>query len=70
MNHEGSSNLNVQGFRMFIGNVTARSREDMERYRQVTYTCLDDPITRDPQILDFPSRTCPEGIMTALRFPT
>ncbi|KAI0405393.1 hypothetical protein F4802DRAFT_614788 [Xylaria palmicola] len=58
------------GFRMFIGNVTARSREDMERYRQVTYTCLHEKITRDPQILDFPSEPCKEGIMTALRFPT
>ncbi|KAJ2999176.1 hypothetical protein NUW58_g83 [Xylaria curta] len=58
------------GFRMFIGNVTARTREDMERYRQVTYTCLETDITRDPQILDFPSKPCRYGIMTALRFPT
>ncbi|KAI2783403.1 hypothetical protein F4815DRAFT_491541 [Daldinia loculata] len=58
------------GFRMYIGNVNARSREDMERFRQLTYTCLQDINTRDPQILDFPKEPCPYGIMTALRFPT
>lgn len=55
---------------MYIGNVNARSREDMERFRQLTYTCLQDINTRDPQILDFPKEPCPYGIMTALRFPT
>ncbi|KAI0388165.1 hypothetical protein F5Y04DRAFT_287029 [Hypomontagnella monticulosa] len=58
------------GFRMYIGDVNARNKEDMQRFRQLTYTCLQDINTRDPQILDFPQQPCPYGIMTALRFPT
>ncbi|KAI1633126.1 hypothetical protein F4809DRAFT_655417 [Biscogniauxia mediterranea] len=58
------------GFRMFIGDVNARTREEVERFRQLTYTCLQDINTRDPQIMDFPNEPCPAGIMTALRFPT
>ena len=55
---------------MFIGDVNGRSRKDVERFRQLTYTCLQTIATRDPQILDFPKEPCPMGIMTALRFPT
>ncbi|OTB15957.1 hypothetical protein K445DRAFT_300768 [Daldinia sp. EC12] len=58
------------GFRMYIGDVNARSKEEIARFRQLTYTCLQDINTRDPQILDFPKEPCPYGIMTALRFPT
>jgi hypothetical protein len=50
--------------------VNARTREEVERFRQLTFTCLDDVITRDPQTLDFPTRPCAAGIMTAVRFPT
>ncbi len=55
---------------MFIGDVNARTRGEVERFRQLTYTCLQRIDTRDPQILDFPNEPCPMGIMTALRFPT
>ena len=55
---------------MFIGNVNGRTHEDVERFRQLTYTCLQTMGTRDPQILDFPKEPCPMGIMAALRFPT
>ncbi|KAF2841751.1 hypothetical protein M501DRAFT_928665 [Patellaria atrata CBS 101060] len=58
------------GFRMYIGDVNARTREEAERFRQLTYTCLENMNTRDPQTLDFPNKPCPAGIMTALRFPT
>ncbi|KAJ4287540.1 hypothetical protein N0V90_012243 [Kalmusia sp. IMI 367209] len=58
------------GFRMFIGDINARTKEDAERFRQLTFTCLQTIGTRDPQILDFPSVPCPAGIMTAVRFPT
>jgi hypothetical protein len=58
------------GFRMFIGNVNARSRDEADRFRQLTYTCLQNINTRDPQTMDFPTVPCPAGIMTALRFPT
>ena len=64
------ANNRQQGFRMFIGNVNGRTRKDVERFRQLTYTCLQTIATRDPQILDFPKEPCAMGIMTALRFPT
>lgn len=58
------------GFRMYIGDVAAKTKEQAERFRQLTFTCLEEPVTRDPQILDFPSKPCKYGIMTAVRFPT
>lgn len=58
------------GFRMFIGDVNARTKEEAERFRQLTFTCLDNINTRDPQTLDFPTQPCKTGIMTAVRFPT
>ncbi|KAF2016658.1 hypothetical protein BU24DRAFT_391958 [Aaosphaeria arxii CBS 175.79] len=58
------------GFRMYIGDVNARTKEQMEKFRQLTYTCLENINTRDPQTLDFPTKPCKTGIMTALRFPT
>ncbi|KAF2742890.1 hypothetical protein M011DRAFT_497200 [Sporormia fimetaria CBS 119925] len=58
------------GFRMFVGDVNARTKEVAERYRQLTFTCLQNINTRDPQTLDFPDVPCPAGMMTAVRFPT
>ncbi|KAF1993053.1 hypothetical protein P154DRAFT_451265 [Amniculicola lignicola CBS 123094] len=58
------------GFRMFIGDVYARTLEQAARYRQLTYTCLDTFVTRSPELIAFPQRKCKEGIMTSLRFPT
>ena len=55
---------------MFIGDVNAKKPEDIKRFRQLTFTCLKDMNTRDPQILEFPKEPCPAGIMVALRFPT
>lgn len=60
----------LQGFRMFVGDINARTKEDAERFRQLTFTCLQTMGTRDPQTLDFPKEPCPAGIMTAVRFPT
>jgi hypothetical protein len=58
------------GFRMFIGDVNAQSAEDAKRFRQLTYTCLQDMNTRSPETLDFPTKPCPAGILAAQRFPT
>lgn len=55
---------------MYIGDVNARTKEQAERFRQLTFTCLQDMNTRDPQTLEFPTQPCPAGIMTAVRFPT
>ncbi|PSN67715.1 hypothetical protein BS50DRAFT_599816 [Corynespora cassiicola Philippines] len=58
------------GFRMFVGDVTARGLPAASRFRQLTYTCLDTFNQRSPELMAFPKRPCKEGIMTSLRFPT
>ncbi|RYP27099.1 hypothetical protein DL767_007796 [Monosporascus sp. MG133] len=58
------------GFRMIVGDPTLRTREDALRYRQLTYTCLQNPLTRTNETLDMPKEPCPAGIMANLRFPT
>jgi hypothetical protein len=58
------------GFRMLIGNPTANTRQEAEKYQQLTYTCLQNPGTRFPETKAFPTKPCPAGIMVNLRFPT
>lgn len=65
-----NSNTHNQGFRMFIGDINARTLDQAARFRQLTYTCLDTFVTRSPETIAFPDRKCAEGIMTSLRFPT
>jgi len=55
---------------MFVGDVAARTVEQAARFRQLTYTCMDTWVTRQPEMMAFPNRRCKEGIMTSLRFPT
>lgn len=58
------------GFRMLIGDAAYRTREEASRFRQITYTCLQDLYTRYPETMDFPKEPCPGGIMSNVRFPT
>ncbi|KAH8761213.1 hypothetical protein F5883DRAFT_425065 [Diaporthe sp. PMI_573] len=58
------------GFRMFIGDVNARRREDVLKFRQLTYTCMENSGTRAPETLGMPTKPCPVGIMVNARFPT
>ncbi|KAK4464710.1 hypothetical protein QBC42DRAFT_318376 [Cladorrhinum samala] len=58
------------GFRMFVGDINARSLTDAARFRQLTYVCMDTWTMRAPETMAFPTRKCKEGIMTSLRFPT
>ncbi|KAL2198278.1 hypothetical protein P885DRAFT_68431 [Corynascus similis CBS 632.67] len=58
------------GFRMLIGRQDYRTREEASRFRQLTYTCLQTPMTRTGETLDFPKEPCPAGIMSNVRFPT
>lgn len=55
---------------MFIGDITARDKSSAAKFRQLTYTCLDNFGSRDHESVAFPNRVCNEGIMTSLRFPT
>lgn len=36
---------------MFIGDVNARSREEVLKFRQLTYTCMENSGTRAPETL-------------------
>ncbi|KAL1853209.1 hypothetical protein Daus18300_011857 [Diaporthe australafricana] len=58
------------GFRMLVGDQGARTAAKAEKYRQLTYTCLQDLYTRYPETKNFPSQSCPAGIMVNVRFPT
>jgi hypothetical protein len=60
----------IQGFRQTVGNPDARTREEVQRFRQLTYTCLETLSTRFPETVDFPQKPCPAGIMVNVRFPT
>jgi hypothetical protein len=66
-----SPNTNYrQGFRMFVGDINARTITEAARFRQLTYVCMDTWVTRAPETMALPTRRCKEGIMTSLRFPT
>ncbi|KAJ4303951.1 hypothetical protein N0V88_001552 [Collariella sp. IMI 366227] len=58
------------GFRMTTGNPTIRTRAEGERYRGLTFTCLDTMWTRTGETMKMPKGPCKEGIMANHRFPT
>ncbi|KAK4162425.1 hypothetical protein QBC43DRAFT_321910 [Cladorrhinum sp. PSN259] len=58
------------GFRMLIGNPAYRTMEQARQFRQLTYTCLQNAMTRTGETLDMPTKPCPAGIMSNVRFPT
>jgi hypothetical protein len=58
------------GFRMLIGDATFQTREQARKYRQLTYTCMENSGTRAPETIDFPKGPCRVGIMVNHRFPT
>ncbi|KAE9374342.1 hypothetical protein N431DRAFT_455118 [Stipitochalara longipes BDJ] len=58
------------GFRMFVGDPTARSKTDVSKFRQLTYTCMANSGSRSPETSEFPSTPCAYGIMANARFPT
>lgn len=58
------------GFRMLVGDASFRTRQQTNKFRQLTYTCLQERSTRSPETLNFPTKPCPAGIMANIRFPT
>ncbi|KAH6661287.1 hypothetical protein BKA67DRAFT_642260 [Truncatella angustata] len=56
------------GFRMIVGDPMNRNASSVPR--QLTYTCLQDPMTRTGETKDMPTKPCPAGIMANVRFPT
>ena len=55
---------------MLTGDAGIRTREQARKYRQLTYTCMQNEGTRNPETVDFPKKACPAGIMANHRFPT
>ncbi|KAK3320204.1 hypothetical protein B0T19DRAFT_451501 [Cercophora scortea] len=58
------------GFRMLVGQQGFRTKAQASQFRQLTYTCLKDPMTRSGETMDFPTGPCKAGIMANVRFPT
>lgn len=58
------------GFRMLVGDSYFRDRDDARKWRQLTYTCMQNSGTRAPETVNFPAKACPYGIMANHRFPT
>jgi hypothetical protein len=57
------------GFRMLVGDVANKDREGARDFRQLTYICMQNEGTREPETLEFPKQPCPSGIMINHRFP-
>lgn len=49
------------GFRMLVGNVNYDNREDARNFRQLTYICMQNEGTREPETINFPQKACPAG---------
>ncbi|KAI1483130.1 hypothetical protein F4774DRAFT_368241 [Daldinia eschscholtzii] len=58
------------GFRMIVGDPTYRTEAQAKKFRQLTYTCLENILTRTGETLDMPKKPCKAGIMANIRFPT
>lgn len=58
------------GFRMLVGDANYRDRQQARNFRQLTYTCMADQSSRDPETVAFPKAPCKLGIMANHRFPT
>ncbi|SPO03574.1 uncharacterized protein DNG_06257 [Cephalotrichum gorgonifer] len=58
------------GFRMLVGDVNYRDRDEARSYRQLTYTCMANQGSRAPETVEFPKTKCALGIMANHRFPT
>jgi hypothetical protein len=55
---------------MFIGDLSARTKDEAARFRQLTYTCMTNAGSREHETVAFPTKPCSYGIMASLRFPT
>jgi hypothetical protein len=49
-------------FRMLVGAVENKDREGARNFRQLSYICMKDEGTREPETLEFPKEPCPAGI--------
>jgi len=60
----------TQGFRMTVGNPTTSTLADAKGHAGLRFVCLTDKATRFPELPDFPTKPCKDGIMTVHHFPS
>lgn len=41
------------GFRMLVGNVNYNNREQARNFRQLTYICMQNEGTREPEVIQY-----------------
>ena len=58
------------GFRMLVGDASITDRDRARKFRQLSYTCMENQASRNPETIDFPKTPCKLGIMANHRFPT
>ena len=58
------------GFRMIVGDPARRTSAENAKDPSLTFSCLQNSMTRNSYIRDFPKAFCPGGIMISIRFPT
>jgi hypothetical protein len=58
------------GFRMTVGDATARTAAQESKYSSLIYTCLQTSTIRNGGTTGFPTTPCKVGIMVSIRFPT
>jgi len=53
-NYQQSSKVTAfrQGFRQLVGEAAYRTKKEAQRFRQITYTCLETMGTRFPEVID------------------
>ena len=45
--------LKSPGFRMLVGNVNYNNREQARNFRQLTYICMQNEGTREPEVIQY-----------------
>ncbi|KAK7962004.1 uncharacterized protein PG986_002829 [Apiospora aurea] len=70
INGRGKVTAFKPGFRMIVGDPMERTAAGAAKYRQLTYTCLQNSMTRTGETKNLPPKPCPAGIMANIRFPT
>lgn len=54
---------------MTVGNTKTDSLDKAKSNTGLRYVCLQDVMTRFPELPDFPTKPCPGGIMAVHHFP-
>ena len=60
----------IEGFRILVGDPFESTAAGAAQYRQVTFTCLQDLMTRTGETKYMPLDSCLAGIMSNIWFPT